>query len=221
MKSSNTPTRGRILESAARLFERDGIRGTTVDAIAERAGVTKRTFYYHFRSKDDLIAATLEDARAREFDIDVSGTTPLREIVNEVFDIIEESASDIRWKGGSFSRTIAELAGLPGHPAATLARVHKKRMEAAFQAIIERYSPRAQVVARRLMLLIDGAIAQTMAHHDRSYAREAKQMAIELLEEPESATPRGLPGCPVANKGCSNSPALSASVLGRQEGMRT
>ena len=137
MKSSNTPTRGRILESAARLFERDGIRGTTVDAIAEGAGVTKRTFYYHFRSKDDLIAATLEDARVREFEIDVSGATPLREIVNEVFDIIEESASDIRWKGGSFSRTIAELAGLPGHPAATLARVHKKRMEAAFQAIIE------------------------------------------------------------------------------------
>ena len=45
---------------AAKLFHSEGIRAVSVDEIAAKAGLTKRTIYYHFRSKDDLIAACLE-----------------------------------------------------------------------------------------------------------------------------------------------------------------
>ena len=34
-------------------------RAVSVDAVAEKAGLTKRTLYYHFKSKDDLVAAYL------------------------------------------------------------------------------------------------------------------------------------------------------------------
>ena len=60
MKDKLLPTRDRILQAAGKLFQQDGIRAVSVDAIAEKAGLTKRTLYYHFRSKDDLIAAHLE-----------------------------------------------------------------------------------------------------------------------------------------------------------------
>ena len=59
MPKPRSQTPKRIIEAADDLFYSEGIRMVSMDAIAERAGVTKRTLYYHFRSKDDLIAAYL------------------------------------------------------------------------------------------------------------------------------------------------------------------
>ena len=53
-------TRKTIVDAAVRLFYAEGIRRVSVDAVAEKAGVTKRTLYYHFRSNADLIATYLE-----------------------------------------------------------------------------------------------------------------------------------------------------------------
>ena len=55
-----TPAAARVLEVASRLFYERGIHAVGVDAIAEAAGVTKKTIYDRFRSKDNLIAAYLE-----------------------------------------------------------------------------------------------------------------------------------------------------------------
>ena len=62
-------TRRRLLDAARELFYGDGICATGVGAVTERAGVTKMTLYAHFRSKDDLVAAYLEDndRRWRDF----------------------------------------------------------------------------------------------------------------------------------------------------------
>ena len=57
MAGPENPTRERILTAASKLFYAEGIRAVGVDAVAEKAGLTKRTLYYHFRSKDDLVAA--------------------------------------------------------------------------------------------------------------------------------------------------------------------
>jgi AcrR family transcriptional regulator len=48
-----------ILSSALDLFVSRGFEGTTVDAIAEAAGVTKGAIYFHFATKDDLLLALL------------------------------------------------------------------------------------------------------------------------------------------------------------------
>src|SRR3954464_10166332 len=47
--------RDRIPAAARDLFASQGYERTTVEAIAERAGVSRRTFFRHFRSKDDAI----------------------------------------------------------------------------------------------------------------------------------------------------------------------
>eukprot|EP01034_Spumella_vulgaris_P018966 gene18966-24243_t len=60
MAKAQKSTRETIVASAAKLFYAQGIRAVSVDAVAEAAGVTKRTLYYHFESKDELIAAYLE-----------------------------------------------------------------------------------------------------------------------------------------------------------------
>jgi AcrR family transcriptional regulator len=43
------------VSAAARLFYRQGIGSVSVDAVADAAGVTKRTLYNHFRSKDEVV----------------------------------------------------------------------------------------------------------------------------------------------------------------------
>jgi AcrR family transcriptional regulator len=54
-------SRGKILEAAVRVAIRDGVVAVTLDAVAKEAQVSKGGLLYHFRSKDDLIAAMLED----------------------------------------------------------------------------------------------------------------------------------------------------------------
>ncbi len=62
--NDRAPPRQRILEVAADLIYRRGIRAVGVDAIAEAAGTNKMTLYRHFASKDELVAEYLRRASA-------------------------------------------------------------------------------------------------------------------------------------------------------------
>jgi AcrR family transcriptional regulator len=54
-------TREKLFEAAARLFEKQGIGGVSIEAIAAAAGFTRGAFYSNFESKDELIIAMIED----------------------------------------------------------------------------------------------------------------------------------------------------------------
>ena len=54
-------TKERLFEAAARVFEERGIGAASIETIAATAGFTRGAFYSNFASKDDLIAAMLED----------------------------------------------------------------------------------------------------------------------------------------------------------------
>jgi AcrR family transcriptional regulator len=54
-------TRSRIQEVALELFTEQGYEATSLRQIAERLGVTKAALYYHFKTKDDIVASFLED----------------------------------------------------------------------------------------------------------------------------------------------------------------
>lgn len=56
--------RARILTAAAREFAARGFRGASLERIGRRAGVTKGGVYFHFRSKEDLFFAALDEQRA-------------------------------------------------------------------------------------------------------------------------------------------------------------
>lgn len=52
--------RGQILDTAEDVFAKRGFDGTTIDDIAQRAGLSKGAVYWYFKKKDDIIAALLE-----------------------------------------------------------------------------------------------------------------------------------------------------------------
>lgn len=59
-------TRQRILETAGRRFKRDGIEGSGIATLMADAGLTNGAFYAHFDSKDDLVAAVVQDQLERQ-----------------------------------------------------------------------------------------------------------------------------------------------------------
>lgn len=54
-------TKNKIYESAEQLFGKYGFDDISVDAIVEKAGVSKGTFYVYFNSKDSLIASLIDE----------------------------------------------------------------------------------------------------------------------------------------------------------------
>lgn len=71
-KEQGAQTRRKIYESADRLFTQYGVHEVSVDSIVEAAGVSKGTFYIHFKSKDALIASFVSDYTAH-LDMDYKG----------------------------------------------------------------------------------------------------------------------------------------------------
>ncbi len=80
------PMKERILDTAERLFYRHGIRATGVDTIAAEVGISKRTLYNHFPSKDALIAAYLK----RGFYVQHPSERPPVEQILRAFDRLEK-----------------------------------------------------------------------------------------------------------------------------------
>lgn len=180
-------TRDRIVTAAEKLFYAEGIKGVSVDAVAEKAGVTKRTLYYHFRSKDDLIAAYLSVRDQpnlalfkRWFDEAEGGTATK---VQAIFSSLARNARHPKWKGCGFLRTSAELANMPGHPAIKIGAAHKKKFEEWLRATFEGGKiADAALLARQIVLLLDGSFAVVLLQRDPSYMESAGQAAFSLIE---------------------------------------
>jgi TetR/AcrR family transcriptional repressor of nem operon len=57
---SGAPTREKLLESSEELINRRGFAGTSIDQIIAETGFTKGTFFYHFKTKQDLALALIQ-----------------------------------------------------------------------------------------------------------------------------------------------------------------
>jgi AcrR family transcriptional regulator len=98
--SAADDTRQRILDVAVDLFIERGYAGTSVRDISERLGMTKGSLYYHFASKDDLLAALVEPMLAEldDFIVDASrtGQPASRELIERLVSILDEHGVILR-----------------------------------------------------------------------------------------------------------------------------
>ncbi len=112
----------RILDTAGRLFYGQGIRAVGVDTIAAEIGISKRTLYNYFPSKDELIVAYL----SRHFIQVKPSDRPLLEQILRYFDWLERWFASDTFRGCPFVNAIAEL-GDPTHPGAKMAVAYKEQ----------------------------------------------------------------------------------------------
>jgi AcrR family transcriptional regulator len=168
----------RILETADRLFYLQGIRAVGVDTIAAEIGISKRTLYNHFPSKDALISAYL----ARRFVAPRPSQKPPAEQILGTFDSLERRFSAKDFRGCPFVNAVAEL-GSEDQSVRRIAVAFKESRRLWFRDLLLQLGVAdAEGLATQLTLLVDGSIAQDLVRNDPAMARAAKRAATVLLE---------------------------------------
>jgi AcrR family transcriptional regulator len=175
---AKTAMKDRILETADRLFYLQGIRAVGVDTIAAEIGISKRTLYNHFRSKDALISAYL----ARRFVAPrPSDKSPVEQILG-TFDSLERRFSARDFRGCPFVNAVAEL-GSEDKSVRKIAVAFKESRRLWFRDLLVQLGVTdAEGLATQLALLVDGSIAQDLVRNDPAMARAAKEAATVLLK---------------------------------------
>ncbi|CAL9526756.1 TetR/AcrR family transcriptional regulator [Streptomyces griseomycini] len=189
-----TPAARRVLEAAGRLFYERGIHAVGVDLIAAEAGVTKKTLYDRFGSKEQIVVEYLaaRDERWRAFlapYLDAAGPEPAARVL-AVFDASRAWAEEHGSKGCSMVNAHAEISD-PAHPAHPVITGQKQWMLALFTGLAGEIAPDgAGRLGRALMLLHEGAL---VAHGLGVFADpvgRAREEARALLTAAEGAAAR-------------------------------
>lgn len=187
MRGSGAATRQRILEAAYDLFYAEGFGRAGIDQVARQAGLTKRTLYYHFASKDALLAAVLEFHHSLALVRITEWAAPLVDadagtFIEALFEALARWSRESRWAGAGMTRLVMELADLPGHPARAIAKRHKAAIEDwLMRAFDARGVPDPCTAARAIMLLLEGAQVMILISGDRDYAATAAAAARRLV----------------------------------------
>jgi AcrR family transcriptional regulator len=178
MPPDEKPTmKERILETADRLFYLRGIRAVGVDTIAAEIGISKRTLYNHFPSKDELIGAYLE----RRFTPAPASDKPPVEQIFGTFDRLERGFASKGFRGCPFVNAVAEL-GPEDQSVRKIAVAFKESRRLWFRDLLRQLRVAdPEGLATQLTLLVDGSIAQDLVRNDPSMARAAKDAARVLL----------------------------------------
>jgi AcrR family transcriptional regulator len=185
--SERTSTRDRIMETASTLFYAEGIHAVGVDRVVLDSGVAKATLYQHFRSKEELVAACLQqrsDHWRRHFAepiLSKPGPPVIR--VAKVFDTLSRSVSVPQFRGCPFINAAAEYPGQDGLVAGVI-HSHRARVRRLFADLLAPLpTPRRKELIDQLVLLYDGTMISAQLDWKPKPHRSAKAAVERLLED--------------------------------------
>ncbi|MFC5730470.1 MULTISPECIES: TetR/AcrR family transcriptional regulator [Nocardioides] len=154
--------RDRLLEAAATLTYQEGV-SIGVDALCKAAGVSKRSMYAFFESKDELLTACLEqleDSYADRLLPPAEFVGSPRERILHVFDQLEKQASTPDFLGCRYLSAQIEIKD-PSHPASQVAYRVKEKLASFFRGEAGKGGASDPLLlARQLILVFDGANAR-------------------------------------------------------------
>ena len=177
--------RDRLLDAATRLFCRDGITATGIDAIVLEAGTAKTTLYKIFKSKSDLVEAVLESEgrvwRGWFLEAIDRAATP-RERLDSIFPVLKQWFADDGYYGCVFINAVGEH-----NKDETRLREITKRHKSVILGHIAGLASAAGAeqpdeLAHQIGLLMDGAIVAAMVTRDPKVADAAGLAAAALLD---------------------------------------
>ena len=187
-RKQDPPTAEKILDAASPLFYRRGLAAVTLDEIAASARMTKRTLYYHFPSKDDLILAYLQRWRERRHETlkeDADGPGLARLLA--AFRGLEQEVSRPEFRGCPFVNAVAELNDRT-HPATALAIAYKEERRAWFERLLRKGGiSRASKLSEQVMALWEGAVVRALISGDAKPVRDARDAVSTLLRAEASS----------------------------------
>lgn len=184
---SNPSKREQIVDVALNLFYQGGFNATGVDKITAESGVTKKTIYAHFKSKDELILATLrrrDEMFRNNFmrSVERLGKTP-RERLDAVFDTIDEWFNSKTFSGCMFINASAEFSD-QDNPCHLVCAEHKRLMFDYIRELsIHAGAKNPDELSEELNFLIEGATVQAHVCGDKKAGIKAKKMAQLFIDK--------------------------------------
>ena len=179
MPKKSERTRQRIVEAANRLFYHKGYSQTSFSDVVLAAGVPRGNIYYYFRTKDEILEASIKyrTERIRQMLDNWSSKyrTPI-ERLHRFIDILSDSADAIMRYGCPMGTLNTELGknqdGLQGQ-AETLFKVFENWLSDQFAEL--GYAGRARELALRLMSQGQGISVMAHVHNDLGLLRREKE----------------------------------------------
>jgi AcrR family transcriptional regulator len=172
------------IEAAIEMLAEDNVEALRVDTLAERLGVTKGSFYWHFKGREDLLLAVLESWRLqmtsqiRTLIADTSGTPWER--IERLLRIAISARPEV--PGGPFELTLRDWARRDGKVAEIVREVDNARTD--FARLLYRDAglseADAQDFAELHMAFVIGQ-RMTLATGDRDEVQRRRRIAIALL----------------------------------------
>jgi Transcriptional regulator len=185
----------RLLDAAMDLIWENSYGATSVDAICDRAGAKKGSFYYFFKSKSELAAAALGgcwNKKRAEMDSIFSPTVPPLERFNRYFDFVHDRLAEVQKKCGSilgcpFISVGSEVSTQDQIVRETIDRIMDRKVnyfvsavrDAAAEGLIDAPDPVAK--ARALFSCYQGTMVQARIQNDVELLRGFKEVAMEVL----------------------------------------
>ena len=192
-KPSAEPPLGRKdwIEAAIAMLAEDNVEALRVDTLAEKLGVTKGSFYWHFKGRDDLLSAVLDEWRLRmtsqiqSLILDRSGTPWER--VERLLRIAISSRPDV--PGGPFETTLRDWARRDGKVAAVVRDVDAERVRFLHQLYREAglRGDDVEYFAEMHMAFVIGTRI-TVDPNDRDEINRRRRIGAALLLPRERAT---------------------------------
>lgn len=186
-----------ILGAAERLFYLGGFHATGIDRIVAEAGVTPRTLYRHFRSKEELVRAVLQRREARFLALLEEALD--REVADEterwtgLFARMERWFHDEGTAGCMFLKALGEYGSRDDAIAQQVIGYKQRVLDGFRERIAASRITDTAGLAEGLVLLLEGAIAQAPVVGGRAAGQQAASAAIRLFRPvaPESIEREG------------------------------
>ncbi len=171
------------IESAIDVIARDGVNGLRVETLSKHCGVTKGSFYWHFKDRQDLLTAVLEfwkEGRIR----DIEKTTAAaqgdeRSKLRFVFEVYGDSPNR---KGVSIELAVRDWARHDPQAASTVESVDLYRLECTRKLYVATGMSDAEAKSRSLLLYacVFGLSLMHYTHFDE-HLDDLKQRIAELV----------------------------------------
>lgn len=175
--------RGNWIESAIDVLAREGIAGLRVEVLAKRCGVTKGSFYWHFKDRQDLLAAVLEhwrEGRIRDIEKTTSFTPGMER--SQLYYAIEVYGASRNRKGMSIELAVRDWARHDPQAAAVVEAVDLYRLDCTRKLFVAAGMSDAEAKSRSLLLYacVFGLSLMHYAHFD-DHPDDLKQRIAERI----------------------------------------
>ncbi len=171
------------IEAAIDVLAEQGVQGMRIEVLAKNFGVTKGSFYWHFKDRQDLVDGVLEtwrDGRIRDIDKQ-TGASPGRER-EQLLHLIDVYGATRNRKGISIELAVREWARRDAQAAAIVEEVDSWRLECTRQLFVRRGLSDDEAKSRSLLLYayVFGQSLMACERYDPAVG-ELKRWIAELI----------------------------------------